>query len=95
MNASSRLLVYFWLVGAAGAHAADPALPIKADAQESASAKPDVVYAAGFNPFASSRTAVNPPVVQASAQRGDLALPLAVALAGMICIGLLVRKFLD
>jgi hypothetical protein len=95
MSAGSRLLVYLWLAGAANALAADPALSVSVDDQGGAISRADDVYGAVFNPFASVGIAVHQPAVEAPAQNGDWALPLVVALVGMVCIGVLVRKFLD
>jgi hypothetical protein len=48
-----------------------------------------------FNPFASVGTAVHQPIpVEPEAQGGDWALPLAVAILGVICICALLRKLL-
>jgi hypothetical protein len=95
MKALTRLLVCACLVGAAGALAADPALPINRDDPGGASARDDIVYAAAFNPFASVGMAVDPPAIAPPAHTGDLALPLVVALGGMIGVGVLIRRFLD
>jgi len=95
MNAGSRFLVYLWLMGAANALAADPALPINVDDQEGASSRDNVAYAAAFNPFASVGTAVEQPAIAAPAPTGDWALPLVVALVGLVGIAALARKVLD
>jgi hypothetical protein len=95
MSAGSRLFFCIWLAGAANALAADPALSVNADDRAGASSSDNLVYAAAFNPFASVGSALDQPAVEAPAQSGDWALPLLVALVGMVCIGKLVRKFLD
>jgi hypothetical protein len=95
MSAGSRLFFCIWLAGAANALAADPALSVNADDSAGASSSDNLVYAAAFNPFASVGSALDQPAVEAPAQSGDWALPLLVALVGMVYVGKLVRKFLD
>lgn len=74
--------------------AATPALAVEAQGGADTSPGSEVVSGALFNPFAGAGVAAPRPAVP-QAQGGDLGLPLLAALAGSVCVVLLVRKFLD
>lgn len=96
MNPPGRLLVCFLLLGGAATSSAEDAARTLAVDEVRENAGNGTVAAAGFNPFGSIGISVRQTTIAESRRpSGDLSLPLLGALAGMVCIGVLIRKFLD